>query len=230
MSRTRIKICGITRPQDAQSAAELGADAIGMNFLAGPRCLSLPKSFDIVRGLSPLLTIVALTTSRPALFPSALTPLQISQFQPRLPIHTYQMYGGENVEFAVPAFYSSYWAVVPVNDRGAIRNLTASVLAEWHDPPAAILLDTASPEKLGGTGQTFDWHWIAEARAAGELDGLPPIILAGGLNPDNVANAIRIARPYAVDVASGVEIPNQPGIKDPLKIRDFIQAVRSTDT
>jgi phosphoribosylanthranilate isomerase len=93
--------------------------------------------------------------------------------------------------------------------------------------PSAYVLDTASPEKLGGTGQTFNWNWIAEARAAGELEGLPPIILAGGLTPENVAEAIRIARPYAVDVSSGVEVPGKPGIKDPVKMRDFIQAAQS---
>jgi phosphoribosylanthranilate isomerase len=95
--------------------------------------------------------------------------------------------------------------------------------------PAAFVLDTASKTQLGGTGQSFNWHWIAEARAAGELTGLPPIILAGGLTPDNVADAIRIVRPYAVDVSSGVEVPGKPGIKDPLKLRDFIQAVRAAD-
>ena len=92
-----------------------------------------------------------------------------------------------------------------------------------------LLLDTASAEKLGGTGKAFDWNWIAEARAAGELDGLPPLILAGGLTPDNVADAIRIARPYAVDVSSGVEVAGRPGIKDPIKMRDFIHAVRGAD-
>src|SRR6185369_13376000 len=93
--------------------------------------------------------------------------------------------------------------------------------------PDALLLDTASKSALGGTGESFNWNWIAEAREAGELNGLPPIILAGGLTPDNVAEAIRIARPYAVDVSSGVEVPGKPGIKDPLKIRDFIQAAKS---
>jgi phosphoribosylanthranilate isomerase len=89
------------------------------------------------------------------------------------------------------------------------------------------VLDTSAPGLLGGTGKTFNWHWIAEARDAGELDGLPPMILAGGLTPDNVAEAIRIAKPYAVDVSSGVEVPGKPGIKDPVKMRDFIQAAKS---
>ena len=124
--------------------------------------------------------------------------------------------------------HNNYWPVIHVDSRNDIRGLQDIWKPDDLIPPA-ILLDTAAAGKLGGTGQSFDWNWIAEARAAGELEGLPPIILAGGLTPDNVAEAIRIARPYAVDVSSGVEFPGQPGIKDPARIKAFVQAVRSCD-
>jgi phosphoribosylanthranilate isomerase len=225
MSITRVKICGITRPEDAAHAAELGADAIGLNFVGGPRQISLQRAFEIARRLPPVLNLVALATSQPRQFPNALTPLQIGEFRPRLPIHTFQMYGGNESEFIDSTYYSFYWVVASITNQRSLRNVLISVVTKYHDLPAALLLDTAS-EKLGGTGQSFNWNWIAEARAAGELEGLPPIILAGGLTPDNVADAVRIARPYAVDVSSGVEIPGKPGIKDPIKMRDFIQAAK----
>ncbi len=121
------------------------------------------------------------------------------------------------------------WLPLKVENRESIFQLNSRV-ARLGLRPGAILLDTAHENKLGGTGQSFNWHWIAEARAAGELAGLPPIILAGGLTPDNVADAIRIAQPYAVDVSSGVEVVGKPGIKDPIKMRDFIQAVLATNS
>jgi phosphoribosylanthranilate isomerase len=128
-----------------------------------------------------------------------------------------------------------YWSVCPIESRETLSSIK-SLIIDLHGTTLklisymdALVLDTAVKGHLGGTGQSFNWHWIAEARAAGELTGLPPIILAGGLNPDNVADAIRIAKPYAVDVSSGVEVPGKPGIKDPARLRDFIQAVCGAD-
>jgi phosphoribosylanthranilate isomerase len=110
-----------------------------------------------------------------------------------------------------------------IANRESIRQLRVR-LERLALHPGALVLDTASNKALGGTGETFNWEWIKEARDAGELEGLPPIILAGGLTPENVAEAIRIAQPYAVDVSSGVEVVGKPGVKDPIKMRDFIQA------
>jgi phosphoribosylanthranilate isomerase len=93
--------------------------------------------------------------------------------------------------------------------------------------PRAVFLDAYEAGKAGGTGRAFRWDWVATAREGGRLKGWPPIILAGGLKPENVAEAIRIARPYAVDVSSGVEIDGSPGRKDPDKMRDFVQQAKS---
>jgi phosphoribosylanthranilate isomerase len=226
MHRTRIKICGITRPQDAQLAADLGADFIGVNTFNGPREITPSVVKTIASELPKRVTVVALTEAY------GVRGGVISWFDELYEsgVRTIQLYLADTlpVNF-VPNHQMDWWLVESVDSRNNFRQLRSSVSRLPQFVPAAILLDTAVPTQLGGTGKTFNWHWIAEARAAGELDGLPPIILAGGLNPDNVADAIRIARPYAVDVSSGVEIPGHPGIKDPVKLRDFIQAVHAAD-
>ena len=229
MIRTRIKICGITRIEDAWDAVNFGADFVGLNMFRGPRKLSDATFTQIFWGLrdedAPVkrrVDLVALCAADYLLAPR--TRLMIPY-----DMDAYQLYGNDLSEAAQsPLLTNRWWMPVPVDSRAAVVDV-AVAMAMLPFPPAAILLDTAVPGQLGGTGQSFNWHWIAEARAAGELDGLPPIILAGGLTPDNVADAIRIARPYAVDVSSGVEIPGKPGIKDPVKLRDFIQAVHAAD-
>ena len=150
---------------------------------------------------------------------------------PRLPFDIFQLYCVPIESVTRLGETYRYCPVFSISDRSSIAEVTASVCGPllrgfWPNAVAAVVLDTASPDKLGGTGRPFDCHWIAEAREAGELAGVPPIILAGGLNPDNVAEAIRIAKPYAVDVSSGVEVAGKPGIKDAVKMRDFIQAVQ----
>jgi phosphoribosylanthranilate isomerase len=225
MPYTRIKICGITRPENATLAAELGADAIGLNFVRGPRRIDQQTGYQILSSLPPCVTPVGLTgcgikgTDCPSIH-------QLRHEDPRLSITTFQIYGEVPPEVIKRTADVFCWMVSSIPSRQAMATLAAQV-AKWGESVRAIVLDTASADKLGGTGQSFNWHWIAEARAAGELEGLPPIILAGGLTPENVAEAIRIAQPYAVDVSSGVEVPGKPGIKDPVKMRDFIQAARS---
>jgi phosphoribosylanthranilate isomerase len=226
MARTRVKICGITRAEDAVLAAELGADAIGLNFVGGPRQITLIQGREIVQGqravaIAPL--TVALCGWREGQRPNCLS---VGEIHGRLWVDCFQIYGRSEALLMNDDDAPRHWMVFPVSRREDIVDLAVQLNVEGFHP-AAIVLDTASAEKLGGTGQTFDWSWIAEARAAGELEGLPPIILAGGLTPENVAEAIRIARPYAVDVSSGVEVAGKPGIKDPIKMRDFIQAAQS---
>lgn len=234
MAKTRVKICGITRPEDAALAADLGADAIGLNFVRGPRRINFERAGFILDALPPLVSAVALV-GESALAKEAQGELPHSlesllyRGQRRTVFSTFQVYA-ENPPVAdfekLPETFSWWW-VVSIEERESL-SILAEVLDEFDlCPPAALLLDAAIPGQLGGTGQTFNWHWIAEAREAGELEGLPPIILAGGLTPENVAEAIRIARPYAVDVASGVEVAGKPGVKDPVKMRDFIQAAKS---
>jgi len=238
MPRTRVKICGITRPEDAALAAELGVDAIGLNFVGGPRQISYAWAAEIIDDLPALTTVVGLVTAPSRENPNSPTIRELQGYDQRdysLSIRVFQTYGDAlltlhgllETDYRI-AFH--YWPVVHVQSRQFAAKITA-FLGKQDRPlnrirPQAVILDTASQSKLGGTGQSFDWNWIAEARAAGELEGLPPIILAGGLNPDNVAEAIRIARPWAVDVSSGVEVAGKPGIKDPAKMRDFIQAAQ----
>lgn len=224
---TRVKICGITRAEDALAAAELGADAIGLNFLAGPRQIDIARGRSIVSELGEMPfapTLVALCGLPSQRFPKSLTAGEVGG---HLDIRRFQVYGTSQTKLLSDDGSPPYWLVCPVATREAITNVVV-MLAVDQLRPQAILLDTASPSgHLGGTGKTFDWKWIAEAREAGELAGLPPLILAGGLTAENVGEAVRIVRPYAVDVSSGVEVAGRPGIKDPIKMRDFIQAVKS---
>jgi phosphoribosylanthranilate isomerase len=220
---TRVKICGITRPEDASYAAELGAAYLGINTFNGPRQAD-PAFLKTVRNALPReIPIVALTDAY------GIKGGLISGGDQLLDAGAsfLQLYLSETLPAGfLPARATNWWLVARIGARADFRGLHARVTRMPSFLPGGLLLDTAS-EKLGGTGQSFNWHWIAEARDAGELEGLPPIILAGGLTPDNVAEAIRIAKPYAVDVSSGVEIPGKPGIKDPVKIRDFIQAAKN---
>jgi phosphoribosylanthranilate isomerase len=227
---TRVKICGITRPEDAALAAELGADAIGLNFVGGPRQINVASARTILDALPPMVTAVVLVSGGP--LPNQISPTQFLDVNPPLAITTLQVYdwvklmrgelqfdmGEINVQF-------NCWMVAHVQNRESLTRLGLELGGLHPRLPAAIVLDTAS-EKLGGSGRTFNWNLVNEARDAGDFLGLP-IILAGGLTPDNVAEAIRIARPYAVDVSSGVEISGKPGVKDPVKMRDFIQAAKN---
>jgi len=235
MPRTRIKICGITRPEDAALAADLGADAIGLNFFAGPRRIDRDAAHRIGDTVSTLVTLVGLTDRYLDIDRGqGLAVRDLMGGYPALRLMVFQTYGIDLDKVGDPGVSYECWPVFRVQSRNFAVDIQVAVEVDtlrgiWPHTVTAIVLDTAVKGQLGGTGQTFNWNWIAEARAAGELEGLPPIILAGGLTPDNVAEAIRVARPYAVDVSSGVEFPNQPGKKDPARVKAFIEAVRSTD-
>jgi len=239
MPITRVKICGITRAQDAALAAELGADAIGLNFVGGPRLLNSNQAIAILDGLPPLLTPVCLILLDDKTMPHFDDAVNAAEKKLHFKFwhRTRQIYGLTEALLAAmregfgppdpeSTRWPDTWLPIAIKTRESLAQLSSRLL-RLGIHPGAILLDTAS-EKLGGTGQSFNWNWIAQAREAGELDGLPPLILAGGLTPDNVADAIRIAKPYAVDVSSGVEVPGKPGIKDPIKMRDFIQAAKQS--
>jgi phosphoribosylanthranilate isomerase len=243
MAHTRIKICGMTRPEDAALAAELGADAIGLNFVGGPRRIPAESAMEMDKILPTSVEMIALKfLDKNVMAPYTDEIMKKTGFiKLERRFNAVQLYGvtidwiqEPQIPFMqhwVTENISRVWLPLPVHERTSLSRLNDRLsvigrLAALGLRPGAIVLDTGSADKLGGTGRTFNWNWIAEARAAGELDGLPPIILAGGLNPDNVAEAIRIAQPYAVDVSSGVEVAGKPGVKDPIKMRDFIQAVR----
>jgi len=213
---TRIKICGITNIDDALLAAKLGADALGFTlFPHSKRRVSASVVSHLSAALPPFVEPVLLFVNEPLV--KALDLAQTLSYGRML--HTIQWHGDEH-ELPPPAPWR-FIPAFPVADSAALEMVTAylSKCRAANRLPAAVLLDGHAPGQYGGTGQTAPWQLLAD------FDPGVPVILAGGLTPDNVAEAIRIVRPYAVDVASGVE--SSPGRKDPEKLRRFIDAVRN---
>ncbi len=204
---TRIKCCGMTRLEDALRAARLGADAIGVVFAArSKRRITIPHARDIVVAMPPLVTTVALFMDDDASFVHQV----IEQVQPTL----LQFHGRETDAWCAQ-FQRPFLKAIAMGEGAAgLSQLTA------YPHAAALLLDGHGLGEAGGSGKAFDWSLMPSS-----LD--VPLMLAGGLNPGNVVEALRLARPWAVDVASGVE--SSPGIKDPRKLAAFIHAVRSAD-
>ncbi len=208
MHRTRVKICGLTRPDQARAAAALGADAIGLVFYPpSPRYLDWGQARRIAGAVPPFVTVVGLfVNAEPATVREALREvpqLQLLQFH------------GEEDEAYCRAFGRPYIKAARV------RPELDLVKYAFSFPTAQGLVLDAFVEGYGGGGQTFDWSLIP-AR-------LPlPIILSGGLDPQNVAQAVRSLRPWAVDVSSGVE--SARGIKDESKMAAFIAGVRDGES
>lgn len=197
----RVKICGLTRVDEALASALAGADAIGLVFHpASPRAVSAAAARQIVDVLPPFVSSVGLfVDAEPALVEDTLR---------RCPLDLLQFHGNEAPAYC-RAFGRPYIKAVRVR---ADMDLAAE-MARYPDA-RGILLDTFSAAAPGGTGQRFDWALVPR-------DVRVPIILAGGLTPDNVAEAVRQVRPYAVDVSSGVE--SAPGRKDPALVKRFIE-------
>lgn len=204
--RTRIKICGITRIEDALAAAQAGADAIGLVFdPKSPRCVDVKQAVSIARALPPYITVVGLFVDA--------APQSIHDVLNRVNLDLLQFHGAETPEYC-RAFSKPYVKAIRMSPDVDLH------AEERRFPEAAgLLLDTFSPAASGGTGETFDWGRVPR-------DLKKPVILAGGLTPGNVADAIRRVRPYAVDVSSGVE--SAKGIKDAQKIAAFVEAVRNS--
>jgi len=203
--RTRIKICGITRVEDAESAAAAGADAIGLVFEdKSPRCVSLDRAAAIVRALPPFVTVVGL-------FVNAARG-RIEEVLSRVPLDLLQFHGNEPPEQCRP-YHRPYLKALSMKPDVDLHAMEAR-----YADATGLVLDTYSSAVAGGSGETFDWTRVPR-------DLKKPVILAGGLTSANVAAAIRALRPYAVDVSSGVE--RGKGIKDATKISAFIEAVRS---
>ncbi|MGB5096313.1 MAG: phosphoribosylanthranilate isomerase [Porticoccaceae bacterium] len=201
----RVKICGITREADAQAAADAGADAIGLVFHpASPRCVSLALAASIARIVGPFVTTVGLFVDA--------APDRVREVLACTGIHLLQLHGNET-----PA-YCAQFGVPFIKALRMAPGLDPAAAAANYPAAAGLLFDAWDPLVAGGTGVGFDWSRLPAQR------GLP-LILAGGLDPTNVAEAVRQVRPYAVDVSSGVEV--SPGIKDPRLIRAFIAAAKS---
>jgi phosphoribosylanthranilate isomerase len=202
--RTRVKICGITRADDALHAVRLGADAIGLVFYPpSPRCVALQQAEAITRRLPPFVTVVGLFVDADA--------ETIAQAAAAARLGLIQFHGAESDE-ECRAHGLPWIKAVRMKD-----GVDPRVEAARHPGASALLLDAYRPGVPGGTGATFDWE-----RIPAELAGR--IVLAGGLTPDNVTEAIRRVRPYAVDVSGGVEAG--PGVKDAEKITAFMRGVR----
>ncbi len=205
--RTRVKICGITRERDAQAAVEAGADAIGLVFYEpSPRFVTVERAAAIIDGLPPFVTTVAL-------FVNADSDV-IRQVVERAGVDLLQFHGQECADYC--AQHGRPWIRAVRMKPGTDLIAAQSEFAGGR----GLLLDAYRPGTPGGTGETFDWDRIPQALA-------PRIVLAGGLNVSNVGEAIRRVRPYAVDVSGGVEADK--GVKDPQKIKAFIEEVRSAE-
>ena len=204
--RTRVKICGITRIEDALAAAHNGADAIGLVFYAeSPRNVSLQAAQEIVDALPPFISVVGLFVNA--------SENKIQTVLSQLRLDVLQFHGDETVADCAQ-FNLPYLKAIRVKPD---TNLLQYCLE--FNSAQALLLDAHSDAAYGGTGQVFDWDLIPQ--------NLPkPIILAGGLNAQNVGDAIKQAQPYAVDVSGGVE--QSKGIKDAAKIAAFMRAVEQT--
>jgi len=207
MSRTRIKLCGMTRPEDVRLAVGLGADALGfVCWKKSPRYVSPAAIARMTRD-------VPIFVHRVGVFVNA-DPDEIVDIVEAADLTAIQLHGDED---------PMEWAESPIPVIKAVGvggDFDGSVLAGW---PAAVtpLLDAADKEKRGGTGETIDWD-LAAAAARNR-----PVILAGGLTPENVEEAIVRVRPFAIDVSSGVE--RAPGVKDPPRLRAFMKAVHRAD-
>jgi len=200
---TRIKICGIKHLDDALKAVECGADAIGLIFVEkSSRYASLTDARVIAESLPPFVTVVGL-------FMDA-TEATVREALKVVPLNLLQFHGDESPAFC-DQFEIPYIKVLRMRD-----NVNVVAFAQEYPNASGILLDTYS-KAGGGSGQTFDWSLIPE-------DIPLPLILAGGLNPENVASAVETVKPYAVDVSSGVE--SEPAIKDHKKIEQFIKEVQ----
>lgn len=205
-SRTRIKVCGITRPEDARAAVEFGADALGLVFYApSPRCVTVEQAWEIARIVPPFITLVGLFVNE--------TKLTVRRIMEAVPIQLLQFHGDEEESFC-RSFHAPYIKAARVRP-----GLDLIKYAESYPSAQGLLLD-AYVEGYGGGGKPFDWSLIPP--------GLPlPLILSGGLDADNVTEAVRRVRPWAVDVSSGVEAAK--GIKDAGKIAAFIAGVKHAD-
>lgn len=201
---TRVKICGITRADDARAAAAAGASAVGLVFWPrSPRAVTAGAARAIVAALPAGVPAIGVFVNQPV--------EEINDTVERAGLFGVQLHGDEPIE-----------DIARVR-RPVIRSITledAGRLDEFP-PHVTLLLDAADPERRGGTGQTIDWA------AARPIARRRPIVLAGGLTPENVGEAIRAAGPYAVDVSSGVEA--SPGVKDHARLRAFMAAVARAD-
>jgi phosphoribosylanthranilate isomerase len=202
----KVKVCGITNYEDARLACDQGVDALGFNFYpSSPRYIRPEDARSIIRRLPPFAMTVGL-------FVNIREFSEVIETAQAAGVQVLQLHGDESPEYCREL---ARWTLIKV-----LRIGESEIPVNFQDYAVqAFLLDARDDVLFGGTGKSFDW------RLAQSIQSFCPIILAGGLRPDNVREAIRIVRPYAVDVCSGVE--GRPGKKDPKKLLDCMNEVRN---
>ena len=209
MTRTRIKICGITREQDLAAAVAAGADALGFVFYdPSPRCVTPGRAAQLMARVPPFVTKVGLFVNA--------EPRIVHEIMAQAPLDLLQFHGDEDAAYC--SQFGRPW-IKAARVRPGVDLLEYASLFAKASGVSGLLLD-AYVEGYGGGGKTFDWELIPRNLSL-------PVILSGGLHPANIAEAVRAVRPWAVDVSSGVEAAR--GIKDVQKINEFIAGVRDAD-
>lgn len=204
ITRTKIKICGITNTEDAKAAVDFGADALGFIFYKkSKRYVDPGVARSIISSLPPFITPVGVFVNQEL--------DEISEVKKTAGFQVAQLHGDETPDF-VSSIPFKVIKAVRISDKSDLDKV-----AQYSSQ--AILFDTYSEKEYGGTGKSFDWGILKD------FSSTKNIILSGGLNPENVLEAVRIVKPYAVDVSSGVE--EEPGKKDHLKIKKFIEAIKN---
>lgn len=207
---TKIKICGITNLSDALYAVELGVDALGFIFSNSPRKVAPSQAKEIITQLPPFVSPVGVFVNEALSFVA-----EIAQF---CRLYVIQLHGDENPEYCLSLFPFKIIKAFRIRVEDDLKKLV-----EYKEVANCFLLDSLGCGAIyGGTGISFDWKLAKKAKEMVNKR----IILAGGLNPENVKEAIQICQPYAVDVCSGVE--EKPGKKDFVKLKKFVEAVRNT--
>ena len=204
MAKVNVKICGITNLEDSLIAVELGVNALGFIFAHSPRRITQQKAREIVSAIPPFVTTAGVFVNEGL--------AAIKEVKHYCGFDLVQLHGDESPDFC-QALMPYTIKALRIKDESSLHSIQA-----YHGKVRALLLDTYSKDKAGGTGKTFDWKLALKVKKLGI-----PIILSGGLGPSNIASAINTVRPYAVDVNSGVE--ERPGKKSPILIKDLMQKV-----
>lgn len=208
MHRTRIKMCGIKQVEDAVYAAKLGVDAIGLVFYdKSPRNISIEQAKAVVSNLPSFVTTVGLFYNASA--------SEVSEIIQSVHLDCLQFHGNESSEFC-QSFTKPYIKAIPMLE----ENIKLPAVFQQYQTASGLMLDAMDQSSPGGSGKVFDWSSISKNYSS-------KIILAGGLTPENVAEAITLTTCYAVDVSSGIEI--EKGVKDQKRMLAFSQAVKQID-
>ena len=223
MSRVRVKICGVMRPEDAAAACRHGADAIGMIFhIAAARNISIDRARQILSAAEPFVTPVGVFVDA--------GPQEIRDTAATLGLRTIQLNGDQTAQTIADLRGLRVLRAVRVTRGGLVERLQSlqrDIASHELTHLIGIVLEPGGTKLPGGTGVANDWDEVIAAQAAGAFEGLPPLIAAGGLRPETVAVVVRRVHPYAVDVSSGVE--SSPGVNSEAAIEQFIQAAHSAN-